>query len=311
MTRRATDFTRPLQPRPILKLGVRTRPDSSRQLACGRPRCGPQAGRSFGTSDRTVCHQFCVYGGTVGLFLSDDSLSDSGARVLFAPHVSSWSARRVQSIRSGVELRETDITAVLCALQDDAEDALIDHLLLVAELPLADRVNYRYHLIRPSEVRANRRRLLNGYPSRVSPDIVVTRTATASDSTAELVLAVEVKRDAPVNYIACPAGIHRDYSNQLVCYAHSCWLSADSPSRDTIRYVWMAPATDLKPGVFPRHALNGTAFQYQSWRATREAYERQRDSLFLWKTTSLEAVACSIEEAAFDVAELIRKWGRC
>lgn len=247
----------------------------------------------------------------MGLFLKDGELSDSGGASLFAAYVASWSKGRIERIRGGgAEAREADITGVLCALQGEAEDALVDYLLSSAELPLAERQSHRYRVIHPSEVRVNRRRLTNRRLTAVTPDIVVQRVSKSSEPTTELVVAVEVKLDAAVNYVACPAGIHLGYSNQLVCYAHSCWLSADSSSRETIRYVWMAPAADLEPDRFPRHALVGTEKQYRAWQATALAYERQLASLKMWRRASLEGAARALDASAPDVAALIRAWAR-
>ena len=250
------------------------------------------------------------YGDAVGLFGDDGALSASGAKFLFAPYVASWSAGRVLRLKDGVTAREADVTAVLCALQGEAEDALIDYLLAAAELPAARRESHRYQLIHPNEVIVNRRERSPGRLTAVTPDIVVQRVAKSPEETAELVVAVEVKLNAAVNYVDCPAGVHLDYSNQLICYVHSCWLSAESPSRDTIQYVWMAPAADLEPGRFPRHALNGTERQYRAWQATPKAYEDQLVARDLWHRARLEGAAAALERSVPEVASLIRTWGR-
>lgn len=246
----------------------------------------------------------------MSFFDSDGQLSASGASVLYQEYVRYWSESRVRHLATGMGLVESDITAMLCALDGPAERALVDHLLQVSGLPPADRSRYLYQVIEPTEVRKNRRRLASGRPSGINPDIVIQRRNHDSNADIELVVAAEVKRGASVNGGAhyCPSGVHADYSNQVVCYVHGCWLSEESPSRNTIRYVWIAPAAHLAPGIFPKSALNGTQRQRDRWGATSAAFNRQTAALELWRTSSLEALADALEDAAPDVSRLVRHW---
>lgn len=70
------------------------------------------------------------------------------------------------------------------------------------------------------------------------PDIFVTKENASSDEVT-LVVAVEIKRDAQVNRINCPAGKHLRYSNQIVCYAEGCCFSDEL--KDVVRYTWLSP----------------------------------------------------------------------
>ena len=79
--------------------------------------------------------------------------------------------------------------------------------------------------------------------SAIRPDIFVCRRRKAWEDD-ELVVAVELKHHAVVNYINCPTGLHADYSNShFVCYPAGCWLKDPSISSD-VGYVWLAPQAE-------------------------------------------------------------------
>ncbi|MDN5606407.1 MAG: hypothetical protein L0G59_13480 [Kocuria sp.] len=121
---------------------------------------------------------------------------------------------------------------------------------------------------------------------------------------------MELKRDAWVNYINCPTGAHPDYSNQLVCYAHGCWLEnpADHPE---LTYVWLAPKEKLSDVAIEARALSPDRDRLDRLNASEPAYERQVEALATrWHRATLEGLVEALRTEAPKIADIIGAWGK-
>lgn len=227
-------------------------------------------------------------------------LSDSD--MFFQGYLAGWRDGRRRRIATGAT-NEPDITAVICALQGPAGDAAIDFLLTCAGIPAEAREPGRHEFRHGGDLDHLRNSPDTGRPlTEVQPDVFISHVPI--DGPTRLVVAVEVKKDAPVNYVACPAGIHESYSNQVICYPNGCWLPP-SPQVKDIRYVWLARERDITSDRFPRHALNDRDMR-QEWLVEAGAW--QAESAHLWHRASLEAFSATIAPHAPAVARLVLRW---
>lgn len=242
--------------------------------------------------------------------LSEPDFGDS--RVFFPGDVSRWSPARLARLLTGRSI-EPDISALLGALVGRPGECVIDFMMAAAGLGARDE-GYDYHLLDGYWIVENRR--VDAHTARLTrrePDFLVTRIPYGGDRH-ELVVAVEVKGRGAVNYIRCPADIpeHRGYSNQLICYAASCWLADDAVGRDTLRYVWLGPGADMAPGVFPRRALTGDVRHDAIWALNDvdaiAGWCAQEASIPLWHLASLEDLAVELSAVDASVGAILLDW---
>lgn len=234
-----------------------------------------------------------------------DQIDFSNADLFFQGYLRGWSEDRFYRLRSG-RPQEHDITAMMCALQGPAGDAAIEFLLTRAGIPMADHSIGRYEFRSGGDLDGVRDDPETGKPrARIIPDVFV--SFVPNDGPSRLVVAVEVKKDADVNYIDCPAGVHTSYSNQVICYPHGCWLPPHAATVD-IRYVWLARARDITPDLFPRHALTGDPDIDARWQATPEAARWQAESAPLWRCGALEDFALAVEPHAPLMSRAVLDW---
>lgn len=193
-------------------------------------------------------------------------------------------------------------------------NCVIDFVLRAANMPPREP-EFTYFLLDPRWVRLNRRfDERTGRRTRCEPDVVVSRVRDGRERH-ELVVAVEVKGKAAVNYVRCPADVpeHRGYSNQLICYAASCWLSDDAIGRHTLRYVWLGLRDDIATGAFPPRALTGgirDAFWAGDAETAEQAWRLQNASLKHWHQAAIEELADALRDVAPPVGEVLSEWVR-
>lgn len=227
----------------------------------------------------------------------------------FSGYTARFSASRKQRIFDLLPW-EPDISAVIAALIDEAGVAATDFLCSVAG-HMPDRLRYDYYIADASELpRAalRRRRVDDSGQCGIRPDIFVLRIHKTTGME-QIVVAAELKLDAWVNYIDCPAGIHSDYSNQLVCYPEGCWLNLDHPAAFDVHYVWLAPREHLTDAYIESKALRDHPVRLGQLSATRAAYLRQAHAWsHAWEKAALEDLVTSIAPHAPGIAELIRHW---
>lgn len=226
----------------------------------------------------------------------------------FDGYTKKFSASRHQRI---LDLRpwEPDISAVIAALIHDAGVAATSFLCLAAG-HTPDRSRYDYLIVDASDLprAALRRRRTDGGRCQIRPDIFVTRTEKGT-GIEQIVVAVELKLNAWTNYVDCPAGLHVDYSNQLVCYPEGCWQNLDHPAAADVRYVWLAPRAHMAKAYIESKALRDDPETLERLYATPPAYLRQEVAWSTaWRKATLEDLAASIAPHAPGVAELIRHW---
>lgn len=241
----------------------------------------------------------------------NDATNAEFARTLFDEYTQRWSASR-RARFDAMNPHEPDISALIAALLLDAGRAATDYL-LTAGGDEPDRGMFDYYLISDSDWMLQpflREERADGTAmSRITPDIFICRVSKETDRT-EIVTAVELKLDAAVNYINCPAGRHEGYSNQLVCYPQGCWLK-DAEACSGIGYVWLAPRDRLSDEAICKRALTGDPVRHEKLYATQEAYERQMDALErCWARAPLEGLIDAIRPSAPQVAKVIGQWAR-
>lgn len=227
----------------------------------------------------------------------------------FCGYTKRFSEGRLQRIRE-LHPWEPDISAIIAALIHDAEVAATDFLCLVAG-HAPDRARYEYYIVDASELprAALRRRRTDGSGQcRLRPDVFVLRIEKGTNIE-QIVVAVELKLNAWVNYVRCPTGLHADYSNQLVCYPSGCWLNLDHPAAADVRYVWLAPRAHMTRAYIESKALRDDPELLERFSATRPAYLRQDVAwTTAWEKAALEDLVASIAPHTFGIAELIRRW---
>lgn len=227
----------------------------------------------------------------------------------FDGYVGAFSASRKQRIFDDRPW-EPDVSAIISALIDCAETAATDFLCHAAGHK-PDRVRYAYHIVNASELprEALRRHRADGSgPCLVRPDFFVLRIEEQTGFK-QIVVAVELKNHAWVNYVRCPAGIHRDYSNQLVCYPEGCWLNLDHPSATDVRYVWLAPRAHLTDAYIESKALRDDPEHLARLSGTLSAYFRQGTSWSTaWEKAALEDLIESIAPHVPGIGGLLRRW---
>lgn len=241
--------------------------------------------------------------------MAEDRNDEEFEALLFDGYTGRWSESRRTRLLSRSP-NEPDISALIAALLDGTGRAATDFLSLAAQ-HVPDRENYDYYIVSdvdPQLKQFVRRTDADGAPrAAIRPDIFVCRASRQTQED-ELVVAVELKHHAVVNYINCPAGLHTDYSNQLVCYPAGCWLKDPSLSSD-IGYVWLAPESELSDEAICRKALNGDPARYERWNATPEAYERQMEALrSSWHRAPIEGLVEALGSSAPTIAEIVREW---
>ncbi|MGP5078237.1 hypothetical protein [Brachybacterium alimentarium] len=238
-----------------------------------------------------------------------DAVHDELEALLFDGYTGRWSESRYARLLARCPL-ESDISALIAALVGGAGRAATDFL-AHAGGHVPDRERFDYWIVSDVDpVMKQFRRTTSADGARSSairPDIFVCRRRKAWEDD-ELVVAVELKHHAVVNYINCPTGLHADYSNQLVCYPAGCWLKDPSISSD-VGYVWLAPQAELSDDAICRKALNGDPARYERWNATPVAYERQMSALkSSWGRASIEGLVEALRPLAPMIADVIGKW---
>lgn len=142
-----------------------------------------------------------------------EHLTTEIAESLFDGYTRAWSESRHAKIRRGAP-SEPDISAIIAALINEPGRAATDFL-CEAGGHRPDRDAYDYYLTRDADdfVRKHlrRRNTTDSRSTRIRPDIFVCRCPTGTESS-EIVVAIELKGSAWVNYIDCPTGDHPEYS---------------------------------------------------------------------------------------------------
>lgn len=241
--------------------------------------------------------------------MRDDDVNDEFETLLFDGYTGRWSESRHARFLARSP-REPDISALIAALLDGAGRAATDFL-AQAGGHIPDRERFDYYIV--SDVDPLLKQFLRNTSvdgvriSAIRPDIFVCRACKRTGDD-ELVIAVELKHHAEVNYINCPTGLHADYSNQLVCYPAGCWLKDPSIS-SKVSYVWLAPQAELPDEAICRKALNGDPARYERWNATLAAYERQMAALrSSWHRAPIEGLVEALGPSASSIADVIDEW---
>lgn len=237
-------------------------------------------------------------------------ITEEIAEHLFDGYTRRWSASRVERILSRRPI-EPDISALITAYVDEA-GIRATNFLAAAGGHSPDREHYDYYLVDAREplVKGHLRKKRTDGSGRtaIHPDIFVCREPKETDRS-EIVLAIELKRDAAVNYINCPTGAHADYSNQLVCYADGCWL-AEPGNHPELTYVWLAPRTKLTDAAIEAKGLSSDPDRLARMHATLAAYERQLVALATkWHRTALEGLVEELRTETPNLAGIISSWG--
>lgn len=225
------------------------------------------------------------------------------ATLFFPGYVQNWSHSMREKLRTGRPL-ESEVTKMLCALEGPTADAVIDFILAACQIEREDGWIYQLRAANNLDgIRDDNGVLF----SRCVPDVFVVRCAKGVAD--ELIVAVEAKRDAPVNYVSCPTGDHPDYSNQVICYVNGCWLPPSSSGRSA-EYLWLARDRDIKDGSFPKHGLNGNAERDGAlgWRGADEGriwYASQTNAAELWNRASWEELIRVISPHAPGVSNVV------
>lgn len=239
-----------------------------------------------------------------------DLITDEIANHLFDGYTRRWSTTRTEKILSS-RPTEPDVSALIAAYINEA-GIQATNFLATAGGHTPDREHYDYYLSEAWDplVKEHVRKTRADGSGRTSihPDLFVCRESKHTDRT-EIVVAIELKRDAAVNYIDCPTGAHPEYSNQLVCYADGCWLT-NPEDHPVLTYVWLAPEAKLSDVAIETRALNSDPERLEKLNATPAAYERQVDVLATkWHRATLEALIEALRPESPKLSEVISEWG--
>ena len=238
-----------------------------------------------------------------------EHLTTEIAESLFDGYTRTWSESRYAKINSGAP-NEPDISAIIAALINEPGRAATDYL-CEAGGHRPDRHAYDYYLTNDADdfVRKHlrRRNTTDDRNTRIRPDIFVSRCPAGTESS-ELVVAIELKGSAWVNYIHCPTGAHPEYSNQLVCYPQGCWLE-DPLAHPHLSYVWLAPERKLTDVAIEARALSNDPARLARLNATWPAYQRQVEALAtMWHRAALEGLVEKLQPSAPGLARVVGDW---
>lgn len=226
--------------------------------------------------------------------------------IFFQGYVEEWSESRWGRIQEG-RVQESDITALLLATNESLEDRIIEFFIYEAGLLLESGCSYRLRSSQDPLIKKFRRRDEAGNLVKNVPDIFVTKESASGDEVT-LVVAVELKKNAQVNYINCPTGKHLRYSNQIVCYAEGCCFSDEL--KDIVRYIWLSPKRKKRShrGVNGESKMMDWGFDEQF---SHEFFEFQQNVFSsLWRHANLENLCEELDESIEGVilSKIIKDW---
>lgn len=199
----------------------------------------------------------------------------------------SWSDRRWSRI-TGNRMLEHDASALICSLKGLSQKHAIEfmckyvgHDMSLSHKYFISTANNEsvHHLLR-------KRRFDDSGWCSIQPDILICRID--NFGVVEIVVSIELKKSAQVNYVRCPSGRHPIYSNQIICYADNCWL-LDDVDTSNISYVWLCKGSSISIESIEKNALSGIIEKDEKIGGTSQAYEFQ--SYFLnnvWKRCAFE-----------------------
>lgn len=218
-----------------------------------------------------------------------------------------WSSNRWKRFNSN-KMLEHDVSAIICSLMGSSQKHAIEYMCnrVGHEISLSHKYFISTANDKSVEHLLRKRRFDDSGWCSIQPDILICRID--SFGNVEIIVSIELKKSAQVNYIKCPSGRHLKYSNQIICYADNCWL-LDNVNTSNISYVWLCRESFSSIENIEKSALSGNPAKDEKFGGTFQAYEYQSYFLgYIWKICSFESFIESFEKDSPLIVEKLNRW---